>query len=466
MAIERDSLRRILIGSLFLPVSIALSIAPAQALDWNLRTIFTPPGQKKGEAGKAAGADVLQPVAFRLRALKRGAVSRLEITLTRRVEVDAFLLADPNRVIIDMPDVAFQLVKDKVSTRAAASAGLIKSFRFGALGKGKSRVVIELAGPAKITNVATIKLASTVFRLRVDLADADMKEFADAAEKGKLAVRSRNLEHDKQKPAVVVASSGPPVVVIDPGHGGIDGGAKGAIDIDEKDIVLAFSQVLFEKLKANGRYKPVLTRSTDIFIPLRERVAIARKAKAKLLISVHADSLNEKWVRGATVYTVSDRASDALTARVAEKENRADERAGFATPEIKEQISDILFDLTRRETRAFSHVFANGLVSEWKSFGILNKNPRRSGNFIVLKAADVPSVLLELGYLSSKKDALLLNSKAWRDKGADGVVAAIDHFFASKRGIVAGVIPRSGAPGTKMAGNASKPDSSSESKDK
>jgi N-acetylmuramoyl-L-alanine amidase len=417
------------------------SAAPvsAHATDWSLRTFFTLPGEKKpATASSNPAGDVLKPVAFRLRAVKRGSISRLEITLTRRVEVDAFLLADPNRVIIDMPDVLFQLVEDKPGAKreGGESAGLIKMFRYGALGKGKSRVIVDLASPAKIANVSTIKLASTVFRLRIDLADSSSGDFAAAAKKSLQAVRARLPASSQPKSSVAGAENGPPVVVIDPGHGGIDGGAKGFAEDDEKDIVLAFSKTLFDKLKKTGRYKVVMTRSTDIFIPLQERVAIARKAKAKLFISVHADSLGEKWVRGATVYTVSERASDALTARVQEKENRADERAGFQTPQVKEQISDILFDLTRRETRAFSHVFANHLVSRWKTFGPLNKNPRRSGNFIVLKAADVPSVLLELGYLSSKQDSALLSQDAWRNKAADGVVASIDRFFASQRGVV------------------------------
>lgn len=443
-----------------LAISGLFSLAPvcAHANDWSLRTFFTLPGDKKpAGASSSPAADVLKPVAFRLRALKRGSISRLEITLTKRVEVDAFLLADPNRVIIDMPDVLFQLVEDKSGAKrdAGLSAGLIKMFRYGALGKGKSRVIVDLSAPAKITGVSTVKLASTVFRLRIDLSGSSSGDFAAAAKKNLQAVRARVPASSPSSGSVAAGASGPPVVVIDPGHGGIDGGAKGFAEDDEKDIVLAFSKILFAKLQKTGRYKAVMTRSTDIFIPLQERVAIARKAKAKLFISVHADSLGEKWVRGATVYTVSERASDALTARVQEKENRADERAGFQTPQVKEQISDILFDLTRRETRAFSHVFANQLVSRWKSFGPLNKNPRRAGNFIVLKAADVPSVLLELGYLSSKQDSALLSQDAWRSKAADGVVAAIDRFFASQNGVASGSKTGSGdgEAGAKVAEN-------------
>jgi N-acetylmuramoyl-L-alanine amidase len=200
----------------------------------------------------------------------------------------------------------------------------------------------------------------------------------------------------------------------------------------EKEIVFAFARALEAALNQTGRYTVVLTRSDDVFVPLGERVQIARSAKAHLFLSIHADTLNEGGVSGATVYTVSDRASDAHAARLAEKENFADKVAGFDVVEQSGGVSDILFDLARRETRAYSHVFARTLVSVWKEAARLNKNPLRSAGFKVLQAPDVPSALLELGYLSSDKDSALLTDPKWRATTALAVVRSIDQFFAMR----------------------------------
>ena len=167
-----------------------------------------------------------------------------------------------------------------------------------------------------------------------------------------------------------------------------------------------------------------------MFVSLPERVRIARDAGAKLFVSIHADTLNERSVEGATVYTVSDKASDAHAAKLAEKENLADKMAGVEGMEEKGDVSDLLFDLTRKETRAFSHFFARSLLAYWKDAGKLNKNPMRSAGFRVLMAPDVPSVLLELGYLSSKSEAAKLAQPEWRAKAAEAVVLSVDIFFA------------------------------------
>jgi len=176
--------------------------------------------------------------------------------------------------------------------------------------------------------------------------------------------------------------------------------------------VLEFARALARKLEETGRFSTLLTREGDTFVSLPERVRIARNAGAQLFLSIHADSLNEATVSGATVYTVSDKA------------------AGFETMEDASDVSDILFDLTRRETRAYSHVFARTLVSVWKEAAGLNKNPHRSAGFRVLQAPDVPSALLELGYISHQKDAELMNTPAWRDRTAGAVARSIEAFFA------------------------------------
>ncbi|MBX9758457.1 MAG: N-acetylmuramoyl-L-alanine amidase, partial [Beijerinckiaceae bacterium] len=222
------------------------------------------------------------------------------------------------------------------------------------------------------------------------------------------------------------------VVVIDPGHGGIDVGAQAPGRMPEKEIVFEFARALEKALIETGRYSVKMTRTEDVFVPLGERVRIAQAANAQLFLSIHADTLNEAGVSGATVYTVSDKASDAHAARLAEKENFADKAAGFDGAEEGGGVSDILFDLTRRETRAYSHVFARTLVNVWKDAARLNKNPVRSAGFKVLKAPDVPSALLELGYVSSEKDAALLADPEWRARTASAVARSIDQFFAMR----------------------------------
>ena len=222
--------------------------------------------------------------------------------------------------------------------------------------------------------------------------------------------------------------------MLDPGHGGPDTGAivNGVV---EKDVALAFANMLAAKLEAAGGFNVVMTRSSDVFIPLSERVRVARAANAALMISIHADTLTETAdVSGATVYTVSDKASDAYAAKVAAKENEADQAVGVDGQQDAADVNDILFDLTRQETRAYSHVFARTLVNYWKIAGRLNKNPQRSAGFVVLKAPDVPSVLLELGYLSSPVDSAALTSDAWRDQATGRMAEAIESYFADRHG--------------------------------
>jgi N-acetylmuramoyl-L-alanine amidase len=226
-----------------------------------------------------------------------------------------------------------------------------------------------------------------------------------------------------------------PVIVLDPGHGGVDTGALGREHAIEKYVVLDFAKALGAKLRTRGNYRVVFTREDDSFVSLGQRVRIARNLNAALFVSVHADALARDGdeVQGATVYTVSDRASDAEAARVAEHENKADAAAGEEAKEDASDVNDILFELTRRETRAYSHVVARSLTNYWKVAARLNKNPRRSAGFVVLKAPDVPSILLELGYLSNEEDVADLTSPAWREKAAEQTAKAIDAFFAQRQ---------------------------------
>jgi N-acetylmuramoyl-L-alanine amidase len=222
-------------------------------------------------------------------------------------------------------------------------------------------------------------------------------------------------------------------IVIDPGHGGIDGGAESASGTIEKFITLSFARELRDQLVAAGAYDVFMTRDKDEFLRLDERVRIARQHGADLFISVHADTIRLKGIRGATVYTISDKASDAEAQALADRENLSDQLAGIEIEEDNQQVADILIDLIRRETHGFSMRFARSLVDELSStIGLIN-NPHRSAGFRVLKAPDVPSVLVELGYLSNAKDEQQLRSADWRGKAASSIVSAVARFAATKR---------------------------------
>jgi N-acetylmuramoyl-L-alanine amidase len=243
----------------------------------------------------------------------------------------------------------------------------------------------------------------------------------------------------------VVASAVPdaapdarPVIVIDPGHGGIDNGTQAGGE-SEKGIVLGFGLALRDRLEKLGKYRIVMTRADDTFIPLDERVKVARNQSAALFVSIHADALprGEGDAQGATVYTLSDKASDAEAERLADSENKADAIAGVNLTEEPTDVADILIDLAQRETRTFSNRFARLVVGEMKTTARMHKHPLKSAGFRVLKAPDVPSVLIELGYVSNKDDLQQLMSENWRSKTVGAVAKAIDGFF-SKRMVSAG----------------------------
>lgn len=380
------------------------------------------------------------PVANAARLEENGDKAKLVFELSAPVEASAFALAGPNRVIVDLPRIEFALDSEvgkaqrrsRHRGRRAKAAGIVASFRFGQLEQGKSRIVIDLAAPAQILRAeCDMSGGDAKPRLIIELAKTDRAAFRASVQTARAALSVRTETKQAQK---FEAAAGKPVVMIDPGHGGIDSGAR-VNGLVEKDLVFAFAKAVAAKLEADGRFATVMTRDDDSFVPLSQRVKMARDGKAALFISIHADVLSEAAdVAGATVYTVSDRASDAEAARVAEKENQSDAAAGLDGTEDASDVSDILFDLTRRETRAYSHLFARTLVNYWKVAGRLNKNPHRSAGFRVLKAPDVPSVLLELGYLSNDKDDFALTSAEWRDKASTRVAEAIGDFFSQRGG--------------------------------
>jgi len=224
-----------------------------------------------------------------------------------------------------------------------------------------------------------------------------------------------------------------PVIVIDPGHGGIDNGTQSDTEA-EKNLVLEFGLALRDRLEKSGKYRIVMTREDDTFVPLGERVRIARTQGAALFVSIHADALpkGEGDAQGATIYTLSDKASDAEAQRLADAENRADAIAGVNLTEEPTDVADILIDLAQRETRNFSNKFAHMLMSEMKTSMRMHKHPLKSAGFKVLKNPDVPSVLVEIGYVSNKADLEHLVSESWRSKAVGSIAQAIDVFMGKR----------------------------------
>jgi N-acetylmuramoyl-L-alanine amidase len=367
------------------------------------------------------------PVATDVRLGGDDAATRFVMDLSRKIDLRAFTLADPYRIVLDIPQVTFQL-----PPKAGESGrGLIKAFRFGLMMPGGSRMVLDLAKPARIEKAFVVDAtADAPARLVLDLAPTDRESFL---RKVVLDGKTAGIEQPQRSAPPGDSADKRPLVVLDPGHGGIDTGTKGPNGDMEKDIVLDFAGRLRQRIEKTDKYRVLMTRTDDTFIPLGERVHIARNAGAALFVSIHADSLPKKEgdAQGATVYTLSETATDSEAARLAEQENRADVIAGVDLKDEPDDVAGILLDLAQRETKTFSVQFAHRLVSELKAATRLHKNPLKSAGFKVLRAPDVPSVLVELGYVSNKDDLQSLLSDTWRDRTAATVAQAIDIYFST-----------------------------------
>jgi N-acetylmuramoyl-L-alanine amidase len=379
-----------------------------------------------GVAGLAAAAEF--PIANDVRVGGDDSQTRLVMDFDRKVELRAFTLANPYRVVIDLPQVTFQLP----ARTGEVGRGLIKAFRFGLVMQGGSRLVIDLARPARIEKAFGLPAGNgQPARIVLDLAAVDRETFMRTLA---LETRPREAAAARNLPAAKPATDPRPLVVIDPGHGGIDNGTRAPSGEIEKVMVLEFSQLLRDKIEKGGKYRVLMTRTDDDFVALADRVQIARAASAALLVSIHADALprGEGDAQGASIYTLSDTASDAEAGRLAEAENRADVIAGIDLSGEPDDVADILIDLAQRETKAFSVHFARTLLEEMRKSVRLHKRPMKSAGFRVLKAPDVPSVLIELGYVSNRQDIKSLVSDSWRGKTADAITQAIDSFFKTR----------------------------------
>jgi N-acetylmuramoyl-L-alanine amidase len=393
--------------------------------------------------------------------------TRFILDLDQAVSFRAFTLTDPYRVVVDLPEINFRVPPGT----GAQGRGLVKAFRYGLVLPGGSRIVFDLTGPARIVNSYVLDSANgQPPRLVLELEEVDRASFLQSigsdirselkptiAATTPIAPSAAAIAPGAPPAAPVVAAiprpmPGPtpappqsqpqastpavdrrPLVVIDPGHGGVDNGTQMGSET-EKSLVLGFGLALRDSLEKSGKCRVLMTRDDDTFIPLGDRVRIARSQSAALFVSIHADALprSEGDAQGATIYTLSDKASDAEAQKLADAENRADAIGGVKLAEEPTDVADILIDLVQRETRTFSNRFAHLLMSEMKNSMRLHKHPLKSAGFKVLKAPDVPSVLVELGYVSNKGDLEHLVSDTWRSKAVASIARAID-MFLSKR---------------------------------
>ncbi|MCD2171759.1 N-acetylmuramoyl-L-alanine amidase [Rhizobium sp. C4] len=354
--------------------------------------------------------------------------TRIVIDFDVKPDFTVHYLESPNRIVVDIAGtVNFAFPPEQLEAR-----GIYERIRFGAMSAGRTRLVLTSKLPAGLEVAEARKNdEGEGWRLVLDGAIVTPDQYAAMKKQGNWG----NSE-SSSAPVVPLAPQQPPspdsvfTVAIDAGHGGIDTGAvtSGKNPVYEKNITLDFATTLARELNTRPGIKAFLTRDTDIFLSLGERVQIARSRGANLFISLHADTLREKSTRGATVYTISDRASDKLADELARRENTSDEVAGVEVKKEPSEVNDILIDLTRRETQAFSISLANSIVHSFEGqIGLIN-NPHRSAGFRVLTAPDVPSVLLELGFLSNPEDVKQLQRADFRDKLVTLIADAVKRY--------------------------------------
>lgn len=347
--------------------------------------------------------------------------TRVVLELTKPVPYSAFLLKKPYRLVVDLPEVGWAVNGGSSKEKT----GLVVGLRYGHFRAGNSRVVVDLKAPVKILRHIVLTGPD---RIVFDIAPVAANKFKPGTRvefKGWQPPSAPSIPLPRQKPGSV---KGKRIIVIDAGHGGVDPGAVRG-KIYEKRITLAIAAVVRDRLQKTGRYQVVMTRSRDVFLELRDRIA----EEGDIFISLHADTHPKKSTRGGSVYTLSQTASDKEAAALAAKENKADDVAGITLDRknYSDETIDILRDLQRRETDRHSVVFARMLTSQLSTKGVrlARRKAHRYAGFVVLKSPTVPSVLVELGYLSNKDDLNLLRTKRFRTRVADAVLTSVDRYF-------------------------------------
>ena len=391
-------------------------------------------------AGLSPGSNAQgsQPIVLSARIGEHADRTRFVIELSDPVNLRTFTLANPDRVVVDMPEVQWRVG----APPRPSGYGSVKSYRYGVFRKGNSRIVIDLARPVTVSDPLVIPPSGGFgYRVVIDLFPTQQGKFAaNAGWPADLKAR----ETDAEQLAALTAEpatlrvSGHRVVVIDPGHGGLDSGTDGVNGLMEKDLVLAEGLKLAAVLRDHG-YTVHMTRDSDVFIPLPQRVAIARKLKADLMISLHADSNPDHGVNGLSIYTLNDGRSDREAAALARRENQSDIIAGVDLSREDSPVAPILIDLAQRDTINRSSRFAETALGQLHGVtDILATQPHRAASLAVLVAPDVPAALIELGYLSNESDAAQMNTPAWRERIAEAIAKAVDRNFSSNP---AGTLP-------------------------
>jgi N-acetylmuramoyl-L-alanine amidase len=410
-------------GAAAQPVPVPAPRTPPSASD--------PLGALLAQQGLATGRTAV-PMVIGLKIVEIGGRSRFMMELSDPVDVRVFTLTSPNRVVFDMPELLWRVSGEP----RPSGKGPVKSYRYGLFRKGNFRFVVDLAAPVRVDKTQVLPPeGGSGFRLVVDLAPTTTSEFL--AHAGWPKDVSAAMASFESPPAPAPATrSGKRLIILDPGHGGIDPGTHGQSGLVEKDLVLSVAKTLRKALESTGRYRVQLTRDTDVFIPLRERVNIARAAHGDLFVSLHADSNDHRDVRGASVYTLSEDASDREAATLAEKENMSDIVAGVDLTGENSPVASILIDLAQRDTMNRSVRFAEAVIGSLPAATQLRPLfPHRSAGFAVLKGPDIPAVLIELGYLTNLKDESEMATEAWRTRVARAISSAIDTHFAGEVGL-------------------------------
>lgn len=356
------------------------------------------------------------------------------IHLNAHTEYDVFMADNPTRLVVDIGRAHW---KGKVWSPRDYDGNLIQGLRFGQHNQYTSRMVMDLADDTEFGNV-TLSYEKNYYLLEFDLFGNVSR--VTSAKKPKSSKAGKSRGHEKpseekattEKPMAEKASGGnnKPTIIIDPGHGGQDDGTSGYSGSKEKNLTLKYAKALKEALLETGRYHVVLTRTDDRYLLLSERVKRAREAHGNLFISIHADSSSDEDASGLSVYTISEKASDKQSAALAEKENKADIIGGMDLSDTTQDVADILIDLTQRETRAKSNKFAAILVKNFGRAVPLLIHTHRQAGFAVLKAPDIPSVLIEVGFLTNPDEERELKSKAHEEKFLHGVIKSADKYFS------------------------------------
>jgi len=360
----------------------------------------------------------------------RGAT--IELMFSQGVPWRVFTLDDPRRLVVDFREVDW----GGVYSLSADDTERVSAVRFGQYQPGWSRMVVDLAAPLGLSS-ADMRVDETIGQaaLEIVLELVSDDEFASSAGAPDMVGWRNTPAAQVAKARMRQSGGGDITVVIDAGHGGIDPGAEHGDDT-EKDLMLAMARELKDALLRAGRFNVILTREDDSFVPLETRVAIARHAEADLFLSLHADALGQGQATGATVYTLSETASDEASAALAERHDREDLLAGVDLSGQDDTIAGILMDLAWLENQPRSDAVANAIVLAFDQAGIaLHKVPRRAAGFSVLKAPDIPSILIEVGYLSSKEDRDHITDPAWRATAVDAIRQAIESWVVTDAAI-------------------------------